>query len=460
MAQNVEYIISLRDKFSGKLAGINASMQKLGSKMKQTGTIMSVALTAPLAILGGVALKSFDTQVKAEAKLRAALAANGEQVEKVFKDYKQWASEIQNVSTIGDETTLGMLQLAQSMGLTGENAKTAVKEAIAMSRALGINEQSAIKMTAALAQGDATMLKRYLPSLRGIKDAAEGAKEAHKLLAAMFGTVTAEAQVGLGPLIQLKNQWGDFLEQIGKIIAEGLKPVIDRLKGVVKWLQNLSPATKKTIVIVGGLVAALGPLLIALGFLMTTVIPGLITVFAALSAVIAANPIGILVTVIGLAVAGFILFRKSGEKITKMQKNLNKITKKFSSLLVEEKSKASLLFTQLKNTNKGTAERSKLIKEINSRYGKFLKNHIKEKSSLLDISIAQDEVIDGIKRRIAAKITEAKQTEIFRAQFEREDKCNDCELNKKEHIEIPELSCEEFKSNFNKKQFLKKAGVK
>lgn len=422
MAQNVEYIISLRDKFSGKLSGINASMQKLGSRMKQTGAILSVALTAPIGILAGVAIKSFDTQVKAENKLRAALKANGEEVEKVFADYKQFASQLQEVTIIGDESTLKLLQVAQSMGLTGESAKTAAKEAIAMSGAMGINEQSAIRYTAALAQGDATMLKRYLPSLRDITDQAEGAAEAHRLLATMFGTVTAEAQGGLGPIIQLKNQWGDFLEQIGEIITKGLLPIVNRLKGVVKWLQNLSPATKKTIVIIGGLVAALGPLLIALGFLMTTVIPGLITAFAALSAVIAANPIGILVTVIGLAVAGFLLFRKSGEKITKMQEKLNKITKKFSNLLVEEKSKASLLFKQLKTTNKGTAERSRLIKEINSKYGKFLKNHITEKFSLQDISKAQNEVIDGIKRRIAAKTVEAKQTEIIQSQFEREEK--------------------------------------
>lgn len=416
MTKNVEYIIGLRDKFSPKLAKISANMKEMGSRMKDIGKTMSVALTAPLVILGGVAVKSFDTQVKAENKLRAALKANGEQVQAVFEDYKAWAAQIQEISTIGDESTLMLLQVAQSMGLTGDTAKVAAKEAIAMSRAMNMSEQSAIRYTAALALGDATMLRRYLPSLRSIEDQTEMVTEAHRILADMFGTVTAEAQDGLGPLIQLKNSWGDFMEMIGKVIAHGIKPLIDRLKGVVKWLQDLSPATKKWIVIIGGLVAALGPLMIALGFLMTTLIPGLIVQMTALFTLIAAHPIGALLVAIGLAIGIYLAFRKSTIKLTAAQKRLNEIKGKFNKILSVEQAKLEVVFNKLKNIKKGTKEHKKAIDEINTVYGKYLKNKLTEKTTIKDIVIAQKQATDGLIREIAIK---AKQKDILRITTER-----------------------------------------
>ncbi len=119
--------------------------------------------------------------------------------------------------------------------------------------------------------------------------------KANEMLANMFGVVKAEAESGLGPLIQLQNQMGDLMEEFGGIIAEGIKPLIDKLKEGVAWFQNLSAGTKKTIVIVAGLAAAIGPLLVVLGFLISTILPALMTGLAALT-----GPIGLIV----LAVAG------------------------------------------------------------------------------------------------------------------------------------------------------------
>ena len=287
--------------FDKKLSGIQAKMKETGKRMQSMGKTMSMAITAPLAAMGAVALKSFDTQVQAENKLRAALIANGQEVEKTMQDYKSFASELQKISTVGDESTLKLLQVAQSMGLTGDDAKIAAKEAIALAKAMGMNEQSAIRYTAALAQGDANMLTRYLPALRSVKDQSEKVAKAHELMGKMMGAVTAEAQDGLGPLIQLQNQMGDLMEQFGGIIAQGLKPLIDKLSKVTSWFQTLSPETKKIIVIVGGLAAAIGPLLVVLGFLASTILPALITGFGILM-----GPVGLIIGAIAALTAGVI----------------------------------------------------------------------------------------------------------------------------------------------------------
>lgn len=273
--------------FDKKLSGIQNKMKETGKRMQSMGKTMSMAVTAPLAGMAAMALKSFDTQVKAENKLRAALIANGQEVEATMKDYKKFASELQAVSTVGDESTLQLLQVAQSMGVTGEGAKTAAMEAIALGKAMGMSEQSAIRYTAALADGDANMLTRYLPALKGIKDESAKVAKAHELLGKMMGAVTAEAEDGLGPLIQLQNQFGDLMEEFGGIIAQGIKPLIDKLKEGVAWFQNLSAGTKKNIVMIAGLAAAVGPLLVVLGFLISTILPALMTGLAALTGPIA-----------------------------------------------------------------------------------------------------------------------------------------------------------------------------
>jgi hypothetical protein len=81
-----------------------------------------------------------------------------------------------------------------------------------------------------------------------------------------FGGV-AEAMAGTseGQLSQLNNQWGDFKETIGQIVAEFLPPLVGYLKDAVTWLQGLDPETKKAVVEFGLFAAAIGPVLTVLG---------------------------------------------------------------------------------------------------------------------------------------------------------------------------------------------------
>ena len=92
------------------------------------------------------------------------------------------------------------------------------------------------------------------------------------------------------------NQMRIFTESVkelsvafGEILLPYFTKAITYVNGVVKAFTNLSPTTKKIIVVVAALVAVVGPLLIALGFLSTTIIPALITGFGVLL-----GPIGLI----------------------------------------------------------------------------------------------------------------------------------------------------------------------
>jgi hypothetical protein len=288
-----------------KIEAVGQSLQKFGKGMMVAGAAMSAAITAPITAMGVVSVKAFSVQEDAEIKLRGALQANERAVNSLFKEYTTFASELQKITTIGDEATIAMLQQAESLGLTGESAKRATKNAIAMGAAMGMSARGALRYAAALEQGDTTMLNRYLPALREIEDQAERVQEAHRLLGNMFAIAEAEADTFSGQVKQLRNSFGDLQEEFGAIIADALKPVVKWFKQVVSWFQALSPEVKKVIVIVSALLAAIGPLVAGLGALLF-MLGGAAAGFSTLVAIIGAilSPVGLVVAAVSALVVG------------------------------------------------------------------------------------------------------------------------------------------------------------
>ena len=160
-----------------------------------------------------------------------------------------------------------------------------------MQSAFGVNAESAIRYTAALEQGNATMLTRYIPTLRDIEDESERVAEAQRVLANAFQVSEAEAQGSRGQIIQLKNAVGDMLEVIGEVIAEAIKPLVSWLKDMAETLQETDRETIALGVAIAGLVAGIGPALFIIGKL-TAAIAFLVSpvglVIAALAALAAA----------------------------------------------------------------------------------------------------------------------------------------------------------------------------
>lgn len=181
-------------------------------------------------------------------RLEAAIRSNGRAVEPLMQQYRQFASELQNVTTVGDDATLAMLQQAESMGLTGEAAMRAARNSIALAAAKGGEASSFLRLTAALEQGNSEMLGRMLPALRQIEDPTLRAAEAQRLLAGMFDVATAEASSSRGQLAQLANAYGDLMEEVGKVVDDAMKPLVGWVKDAVAWFASLDQGTKELIV--------------------------------------------------------------------------------------------------------------------------------------------------------------------------------------------------------------------
>lgn len=223
-------------------------IEREASRIESAFGSLKTAAAGFLATLGvGALVKgAFSNFAEAEQislKLNAALEANGREVAKVRADYEEFAKALQRVTTTEDDAALSMLQTAESMGLTGLEAKRAVKNAVALAAAKGGEAQSYLRVTTALEQGHTEMLARYLPALRDIKDESERAALAQDLLNKMFGTARAEAQSSAGSIQQLKNEWGNFLEEAGAVVADVIKPFVSGARNAIaaasEWLQSM-----------------------------------------------------------------------------------------------------------------------------------------------------------------------------------------------------------------------------
>lgn len=267
---------------------IDKSLTEAEKSTKAWGTLTNTVVSG-LATLGAKnylsgALHNFEEAELIGLKLTATLEANGRSVEELKTTYEDFAKELQKTTTAEDDAILKSLQLAESYGITDEAAKRAVKNSIALAAAKGGEASSYIRVTAALEQGHTEMLGRMLPALRDIKDDSERAAKAQELLAKMFSTAEAEAKSHAGQMKILHRDYGNMLEDFGKIVAEGLHPFIEVAKSGVETVSEFSSTTKIAIVSVGALAVGVGALATAFAAL-GVVINSTKTAWAALKAI-------------------------------------------------------------------------------------------------------------------------------------------------------------------------------
>jgi len=120
---------------------------------------------------------------------------------------------------------------------------------------------------------------------------------------------TAEANIQI-----FKNTLNDLAITFGEIVLPYLIKFIDKLKGVIEWFDKLSPTMKNTILIIGGIIAAIGPLLLVMGGV-TKAISGIISIITFLIA----HPLVAIIAAIVAVIAIFVLF---GDQIKEVMDNI------------------------------------------------------------------------------------------------------------------------------------------
>lgn len=127
-----------------------------------------------------------------------------------------------------------------------------------------------------------------------------------------------------------------------------------------------------------------------------------------------ASPIGLIAAAVTAAVVAFVAFNNKAKEAAQWQKDLAQAAKDSEANLAAETGKVNSLFDALKKTNPQSKERAELIDYLNKNYGTHLKNLQNEKEFLNQIAVAQQQLIDGIKRKIDAQLKEEQLTILMR----------------------------------------------
>jgi len=311
---NIKFAADLK-QFSSGMQNANRSIAKMGKKLKSVGTALSVGVTAPLTAFAAVSLRNWDKQEKAIAQVESALLSTGNTVGYTSKELQNMASELQNNSLFGDEDILqnATAQLLTFTNIAGEQFNRTQQAAIDLSTRLdGDLKSASIQLGKALNDPVANLSalsrsgiqfsvdqKEMINSLVATNRLADAQTIILDELQKQYGGAgEAAAKAGLGGLKQLNNAFGDLQEEFGAIIAQAILPLVDHLKGMVSAFQGLSPETKKWIVILGGVAAAVGPILALAG----AILPALMTGFTILT-----GPIGLIVA--GLTAIGVVIYK-------------------------------------------------------------------------------------------------------------------------------------------------------
>lgn len=292
-----------KDEVDGTKNSITGFYMELGAMAARMVTHLPSAVTTTI--------QAFGQQEMVLQKLSAAVRTNGGNVSEVLPIMQQFASDIQAITTYGDEQVHSMMAMATSMGVNAGQMDIVMRSAIGLSTALGMDVTTATKAAASAIQGKTGMLQEYIPSLVKCKTEEEKLTQVQRLSESGFAQAEAAANTLDGKLKQAANAWGDLQEVMGEAFAPTVKAVAGLIKGICVLLTENAAVTKTlTIALtscavgfaftkVGGL-ANVAKMILGV----TTATKGATTAMHAFNLAIKANPIGLIASAAAAAVLG------------------------------------------------------------------------------------------------------------------------------------------------------------
>jgi tape measure domain-containing protein len=147
------------------------------------------------------------------------------------------------------------------------------------------------------------------------------------------------------------------------------------------------------------------------------------------NAALKANPIGLVVSVLATAAALFVDFGDSveetavqTEKLLDSQTALTTAQTEANAESAKSISELNKLVKEIKSANTGSAERKKLIDQLNNQYGTTIKNITDEKKFIKQLDAEYQNLVNSIKSVAFAKAAEGQLVELTKQQLDLEDK--------------------------------------
>ena len=242
MAAKAEVKIGAKD-LTGP--GIQSAKKKIGlltNAVKSYWAEIAVAYMAMRKVYKIVKdlTEAWGKQETAIIELNNALINTDIYTPRVSHEIQQLASELQSMTTYGDEATLSATAMLQSLaGLNSEGLKNTIPLIQDLAAGMGMDLNMAASLVGKTLGSTTNALTRYgiVVDMSGTK--AERLVEVQKQITEKFGGRSASlADSYTGKVKQLGNAFGDLKEAMGHVIANRMEPAIPLMTEITEKLTD------------------------------------------------------------------------------------------------------------------------------------------------------------------------------------------------------------------------------
>ena len=351
-----------------------------------SGTDLARAAEVAGATLRGFGLDASETNrvtdVMALSFSRSAL-----DMEK-FAESMKYVAPIANAAGVSLEETTALLGVLANAGISGSQAGTSLRriltdlgsesgttsEKIQKLAARGISMENAMDDVGRSAQSALLVLQKNVDAIPSLTNQFDNAAGAAGNMAQIMGDNLQ------GSMKAFESASEGALIQVGELVSAAFRPLVDMATAAISAFNNMNPTIKKIIVGFAMATATIGPAILAFG--------GLVRTFALLkAAMMAANP-ALLAAGVAIGLIGSAMMVNSSA----MQGATGE--------LIRHKTEANSLIAVIKDENTSQEVRNALIEKFNAKFGSYIGNIDREKTSIQDLAKFQATFNDELARKI------------------------------------------------------------
>lgn len=226
---------------------------KAGSAISGLDVAFSGVTKAVNSVASGIKAvnDAYRVQIGAETQLQTASQNNPYLDGKSVKNLKAYASQLQSVSTFGDEELLPFMAQLASSGRTEQEIMDIMAASINVASSGTMSLESAVRNLNKTYGGLSGELGESIPQIKNLTTEQLKNGEAVKVIAGQYKGMAESVAQSTGSSQRLANTWGDFKEALGRNFA----PAVDNVKNSAQTLltnvvdaMNKSVETKQAII--------------------------------------------------------------------------------------------------------------------------------------------------------------------------------------------------------------------
>jgi len=210
--------------------GIDKGVKKIDSSLKTIakGGATFAAITTAVKTTTKVikeTTEAYKVQAKAETQLEQAAKNNPYLNKSSVAQLKNFVSQLQSISTVGDEQMLPLMAQLAAAGRTQTEIQDILSAALDVSASGMMSLDSAVTQLNATYSGNVGLLGRQISELKGLTSEELANGRAVDIIKGKFGGMAEEVAKATGSSEQLKNAFGDLKEEIGAGFEKNLSPM-------------------------------------------------------------------------------------------------------------------------------------------------------------------------------------------------------------------------------------------